>query len=209
MRDDFSRDTKLVLAQRAAMVCSNPHCGTTTSGPQEDPTKSLNIGVAAHITAASPGGIRYAETLTNEERSASTNGIWLCQNCAKLVDNDASAYPVEILRAWKTIREHEALKNIGQIRQLTHDTEAQRKVRELLKWKGKTVLLVKTASGHQAMVSGTTRPWASIGATLLDCNEFYVQLRGDGGGWDKSIPMGQVQLGWDNSRNLLEILAEF
>jgi len=98
-RDDFSLKTKNVLARRVGFNCSN--CGQLTSGPQEDPSKATNIGVAAHITAASPGGPRYDPHLTPEQRSAITNGIWLCQNCAKLVDNDPKKYPVELLHAWK------------------------------------------------------------------------------------------------------------
>jgi hypothetical protein len=113
-RDDFPEDVKRVLANRAANICSSPRCGATTSGPQEDPTKALNIGVAAHITAASPGGARYDADLTPEQRKDARNGIWLCQNCAKLVDNDDVQFPVEYLRAWKTMREIEARLNIGQ-----------------------------------------------------------------------------------------------
>jgi hypothetical protein len=88
MADDFSQQAKRALASRVGNLCSNPECRALTSGPQEDPAKALNIGVGAHITAASPGGPRYDPDLLPEERSAPANGIWLCQNCAKLVDND-------------------------------------------------------------------------------------------------------------------------
>lgn len=77
MRDDFPEDVKRTLAGRAAQICSNPDCQTITSGPQDDPTKALNIGVAAHITAASPGGARYDDSLTSEQRRSALNGIWL------------------------------------------------------------------------------------------------------------------------------------
>jgi hypothetical protein len=56
MRDDFDAKTKETLARRVGYRCSNPDCGKLTSGPQEDPTKVLNIGVAAPITAAPLGG---------------------------------------------------------------------------------------------------------------------------------------------------------
>jgi hypothetical protein len=101
MRDDFSPNVKDKLAKRVGMLCSNPDCGKSTSGPQEDPTKVLNIGVAAHITAASPGFARYDPSLTKDERSSIENGIWLCQNCAKLVDNDEKRYRVVLLKRWK------------------------------------------------------------------------------------------------------------
>jgi hypothetical protein len=54
MRDDFSLTTKELLAKRVGYLCSNPKCQQPTSGPQEDPSKAVNIGVACHITAASP-----------------------------------------------------------------------------------------------------------------------------------------------------------
>jgi len=38
-------------------------------------------------------------------RASIDNGIWLCQNCAKLVDNDALAYSVDLLRAWRAVAE--------------------------------------------------------------------------------------------------------
>jgi len=80
-----------------------PHSLEAT--PQEDPTKAVNIGVAAHITAASPGGPRFDPSLTPNERQAAKNGIWLCQSCAKLVDNDPIRYGVDSLRRWKSLAE--------------------------------------------------------------------------------------------------------
>ena len=84
--------------------CSNPGCRKPTSGPQDDPRGSVNIGVA-HIAAASPGGTRYDPSMGGEVRASINNGIWLCQNCAKLVNNDALAYSVDILRAWRALAE--------------------------------------------------------------------------------------------------------
>lgn len=108
-RDDFSSQVKEILAKRVGYRCSNPSCRKSTSGPQLDSAKAINIGVAAHLTAASPGGPRYDATLTPEARSAESNGVWLCQNCAKLIDSDVTRYPIKVLRAWKTVAEHQAL----------------------------------------------------------------------------------------------------
>ena len=63
MRDDFTEDVKRVLANRVGHECSNPDCRASTSGPQADSTKALNLGVAAHITAASPRGPRFDQSL--------------------------------------------------------------------------------------------------------------------------------------------------
>ena len=79
MRDDFSAKVKGLLAKRVGYVCSNPNCRKQTSGPQKDSNKTINIGVAAHITAASSKGPRFDKSLTNEQRKSESNGIWLCQ----------------------------------------------------------------------------------------------------------------------------------
>lgn len=112
MRDDFDNRTKELLAQRVGYSCSNPKCRQRTSGPQEDPARAVNIGVAAHITAASAGGPRYEPGLSSEERKSSENGIWLCQDCAKLIDNDEQRYNVDVLRKWKKSSEDAARREI-------------------------------------------------------------------------------------------------
>jgi len=55
-RDDFTKDTIKTLARRVGNRCSNVGCRALTSGPHTDPSKALNVGVAAHITAAASGG---------------------------------------------------------------------------------------------------------------------------------------------------------
>jgi hypothetical protein len=113
MGDEFSDAVKRVLASRVGNRCSNPECRALTSGPQDDPAKAVNLGVAAHITAASPGGPRYDPDLLPEERSGPGNGIWLCQNHGKLVDNDPPRFTVDVLRKWKTDAEAEARDRVG------------------------------------------------------------------------------------------------
>jgi hypothetical protein len=110
MRDDFPLQIKEILGKRVGFRCSNPACRKPTSGPQEDPAKAINIGVAAHTTAAAPDGPRYNPELTTETRISASNGIWLCQSCAKLIDNDEQRYTVDILNRWKTISETAALR---------------------------------------------------------------------------------------------------
>lgn len=113
MRDDFTQKTKDILARRVSFVCSNPACRKRTCGPGDQPNETVNIGVAAHITAASEGGPRYDPFMTAEERSSVENGIWLCQNCAHLIDVDPERYPVTMLDAWKEQTETEARASIG------------------------------------------------------------------------------------------------
>lgn len=112
MRDDFSGSVKEILAKRVGWNCSSPTCHKPTAGPHADAMKAVNIGVAAHITAASPGGPRYDPSLTAVERSHANNGIWLCHNCGKLVDNDATRYTEQLLREWKRQAEEMASREI-------------------------------------------------------------------------------------------------
>jgi hypothetical protein len=107
-RDDFSEPTKRALAYRANHRCSFPECGKPTSGPSdESPDKHVNIGVAAHIYAAAPGGPRSAPEMLPEERAAITNGLWLCQTHSKLIDADQVRFTADVLKKMKT--DHEAL----------------------------------------------------------------------------------------------------
>lgn len=102
MRDDFPSGTKDELAKRVAFLCSNPRCRQPTSGPQTGPSGTVNVGIAAHITAASAGGPRYNPALSVNERTCSENAIWLCQTCAKLIDNDLPGYSTDKLTEWKS-----------------------------------------------------------------------------------------------------------
>ena len=69
MRDDFPRPVVETLAKRVGNRCSNPGCRKLTSGPHTEDEKVLNVGVAAHVTAAASGcqaaidAERYLESL--------------------------------------------------------------------------------------------------------------------------------------------------
>ncbi len=88
------------MAKRVVYICSNPNCRKITIGP--DSKNSINnIGVAAHICTAAPGGPRYNKNMSEEERKSFDNGIWLCQSCAKLIDSDEDKYTVQLIKSWK------------------------------------------------------------------------------------------------------------
>ena len=73
----------------------------------------VNVGVASHITAASPDGPRYDPSLTPEERRHQSNGIWLCQNDGKLVDSDSEHFTVEMLHEWKRLAEERSFREVA------------------------------------------------------------------------------------------------
>lgn len=112
-RDDFSAPTKRLIAARAAHLCGFEGCGAQTAGPAVDKNNSVNLGEAAHISAASPGGPRYDSSLTSEERTSAENGIWLCGTHAKLIDRDTDRFPLETLREWKINAENAAMNLLG------------------------------------------------------------------------------------------------
>ncbi len=111
-RDEFSLPVKRLLAARAGYHCSNPQCRNLTSGPDEGDGGSINMGVAAHITAAAKGGSRYNPNLTSEQRSSTDNGIWLCVHCSVLIDKKEGDFPAELLVNWKKHAENSARKGL-------------------------------------------------------------------------------------------------
>lgn len=67
---------------------------------------NIYIGKVAHITGAAENGPRYDPSLTPEQRRSIENGIYLCSNCADMIDkNEGLDYPPELLRKWK--KDHE------------------------------------------------------------------------------------------------------
>ena len=113
MRDDFPESLKRALAARVGNICSNPSCSSHTAGPHVDPGKAVSIGIAAHIAGASAGGPRFAPHQLPSERSGAGNAIWLCSNCAKLVDSDVARFPASLLIQWKTEAEEAAFRRLG------------------------------------------------------------------------------------------------
>ncbi|MDW3197469.1 MAG: hypothetical protein R8G66_34145 [Cytophagales bacterium] len=85
-----------------------------TIGPSaEAPDSVNNIGEAAHITAAAPGGPRYDATLTAEQRKDISNGIWLCGTHARMIDRDVVTWTVAHLQEVKRRHEEIVLETIG------------------------------------------------------------------------------------------------
>src|SRR6266480_22469 len=95
-RDDFPQSVKDKARMRVNGRCSNPDCRVPTGGPShESPSAVNNIGKAAHITAAAPGGPRYDPQMQPTHRKSIHNAIWLCANCADNIDNDTATFTIE------------------------------------------------------------------------------------------------------------------
>ena len=100
-RDDFRVDTRRKIGQRAGWLCSYPGCRASTEGATSDDNGRMSVGTASHICAAAPGGPRYDDKMSSEERRSVTNGIWMCRNHGTAVDSPDPKFTVEFLRAWK------------------------------------------------------------------------------------------------------------
>jgi hypothetical protein len=111
-RDNFSPKTVLQIAKRAGWLCSFPTCRTPTVGATSDGDGEINIGTAAHICAAAPGGPRYDENMSPEERSAAKNGIWLCRDHGKAIDSTDHEFTVERLQEWKKQAEMDSWRRV-------------------------------------------------------------------------------------------------
>lgn len=111
-RDDFSERTKLQIAKRVGWLCSFPMCRKWTVGATSDGESEINIGTAAHICAAAPGGPRYDENMSQEERSSARNGMWMCRDHGKAIDSSDPEFTVEKLLKWKRDAEIEAWKRV-------------------------------------------------------------------------------------------------
>jgi hypothetical protein len=120
-RDDFNSKTKDILAKRVGFLCSNPICRKHTIGPNSNPDKATIIGKAAHITAASLNGPRHDSTLLQLQRKSISNGIWLCSNCADLIDKDENFYSVDLLIRWRNLAENEMRLKINGVNEVIEE----------------------------------------------------------------------------------------
>ena len=51
--------------------------------------------------------------MTAQQRADNANGVWLCQTCAKLIDNDPVRFHATLLQGWRAAAEQAALDQVG------------------------------------------------------------------------------------------------
>lgn len=113
MAPDFNKATIEALGKRAGYLCSNPDCRTPTVGPNSNPSGTTSIGEAAHISGARPRSARYRRGSNDVLRADITNGIWLCRNCHKMVDNDEKRHTENLLLQWREQHERFVSERLG------------------------------------------------------------------------------------------------
>ena len=99
-RDNFTKQTRDQLGESVGFNCVRPGCGKPKTALNPDGI-FIGIGNGAHDSAAAPGGPRYNEQLTPEQRRALDNGAWLCPTCARLVDIDSVRFPEGTISDWQ------------------------------------------------------------------------------------------------------------
>ncbi len=97
---DFTNTVKRTIEIRSNSTCNNPNCRINTNTTNSDGIIHT-IGKACHIEAASKNGPRYNPASPMDYRKSVANAIWLCSNCAELIDKDPLSYPVSLLKEWK------------------------------------------------------------------------------------------------------------
>ena len=147
-RDEFSKPTIEKLRARVANRCSNPECRVPTTAAAGSSDKVNNIGVAAHITAAAPGGPRYSDSMSQKQRKSIENAIWLCSSCSTAIDRDVERYPVSVLQEWKKQAEQAAKNELG--KKLPQTEDAVDTVTMALTGAPKKVLVSAIENTHKA-----------------------------------------------------------
>lgn len=122
--------TKQVLAFRSGGVCAFPGCGEPLASDSYDGPRSRVLGEVAHIRGRRSGSERYDPNMTEEERNAVGNLVYLCANHHKLIDADAGNWPAEDLLRIK--QEHEAA--VRKTRERTFPLVTFSELREAVSW---------------------------------------------------------------------------
>jgi len=113
---EFSGETRKLIAMRAGYLCSIPRCNRVTIGPANERLQATCKGVAAHIYSAAGGGPRGPGGLTAEERRSPENGIWVCEDHGRLIDNNRGTdYPPGLLLSYKALHEARIARELGGI----------------------------------------------------------------------------------------------
>lgn len=99
---EFTPTTKRLLAQRVAYTCSNPMCRRLTIKAHPTEEKVTLRGEAGHINSVGIDGPRYISTILDKDIKSFKNGIWLCEFCHGLVDDEHSTHTDTLLNKWKT-----------------------------------------------------------------------------------------------------------
>jgi hypothetical protein len=104
---------RVILAQQSGDQCAMPECHATLTR-DDGAERTASLGVAAHIRGEKSGSARYDAMMSDDERNATANLIWICPTCHALTDAQPDKYNVATLLAIKA-------QHIERIRALTRE----------------------------------------------------------------------------------------
>ena len=106
-RDRVPPAQEKVVISRSGAKCAYPTCGIELTIDRQSPgDRPKATGKVAHIAAASPGGPRYDEKMTPEQRGSADNLIYLCGQHHDAIDSQLEHHTSDFLLDAK--RSHEA-----------------------------------------------------------------------------------------------------
>ena len=155
-RDNFPSAIILKLRDRVNNFCSYPTCKISTRSAHSSPDKSKSTGIAAHICAAAKNGPRYDSNMSMAERKDISNAIWLCSNCATIIDKDPDSYPIALLKKWKHDAENRISENHGQPF-LTQEEYLERFKKDLISRKEELIAIMHSSVAPSAESSAKLR----------------------------------------------------
>ncbi|MEU0535480.1 hypothetical protein [Amycolatopsis tolypomycina] len=122
---DYTRGDRAALISLSAGTCYWPGCPEPIVREVEG-TYKIALAIA-HICALKATGERYDPRMTDAERDAFENLIFLCHPHHQVIDESGAAkkWPAEPLRQWKEIRERGGIQQLRDLRHLTEDRLAE------------------------------------------------------------------------------------
>ena len=122
-------NTRIKLFAHSGGYCQNPNCNIPLFPEQAE--KDSHFAEMAHIFAATDGGPRTFEELSEEERGEYANLILLCANCHTIIDKESEVYSDNIITKWK--HEHTSkLQLLFEVRELSTREELRKAIEPLL-----------------------------------------------------------------------------
>ncbi|RPJ75733.1 MAG: HNH endonuclease, partial [Alphaproteobacteria bacterium] len=90
------RDQK-ILCTRSGNRCALPKCHKELVINKTESDRESLIGEMAHIKGEKPEAPRYDDSMTDKQRNAYDNLIFVCTSCHKMIDDQPNTYTVEKL----------------------------------------------------------------------------------------------------------------
>jgi hypothetical protein len=96
--------TKIILAFRSGGTCAYPACGKVLTY-EATLGNDTYVAEAAHIRGEKPGAARYDASMTDEQRDAVQNLMYLCTDHHTIIDKVEADWPIPVLEEIKIVHE--------------------------------------------------------------------------------------------------------